>query len=88
MKTHVNVSTTGKLRKNANVTMKQATQAETKTTTSSMPNNSQIRQRFSRSIAKTVRRSPGALNRAWLRRLGADRPCLTLRWWFQLRKQW
>ena len=64
VKTHVNVSTTGKLRKNAKVTMKHATQAETKTTASSRPNNSQMRQRFSRSIAKSVRRTAGALIRA------------------------
>ena len=61
VKTHVKVSTTGKLRNRLNVTMKQATHAATNTMPTSSANSSQMRQRFSRSMSNNVRRVPAAV---------------------------
>src|SRR5665648_256725 len=58
VKTQVKVSTTGKLRKRLNVTMKHATHAATKTMPTSSANSSQTRQRFSRSMSNNVQRVP------------------------------
>src|SRR5450756_3151472 len=58
VKTQVKVSTTGKLRKRLNVTMKHATHAATKTMPTSNANSSQTRQRFSRSMSNNVQRVP------------------------------
>jgi hypothetical protein len=68
--------------------MKHATHAETKTTRRSRPKSSQIRQRCSRSVAKSVRRSAGELIVMWSPDGGEGSRSLTLRVWFQLLEQW
>ena len=85
VKTQVKVSTTGKLKKRLNVTMKHATHAATKTMPTSSANSSQMRQRFSRSMSNSVRRAPTEVLTT------TDSPTshsLTLRGWFQLLYQW
>jgi hypothetical protein len=81
----VKVSTTGKLRKRLNVTMKHATQAAANTMPTSSANNSQMRQRFSRSISKSVRR---ATVEVLTTRGPPASHSLTLDGWFQLLNQW
>ena len=77
------------------MTMTQATQAVTKTSTSSRANSSQMRQRFSRSMSNSVvaawpavaRSIPGPSAPRSEHPPGASH-CLTLREWFQLLWRW